>query len=283
MFRSRWSLQKAVCYVGKKMFPVSGLLDLLCPPSCLFCGEVIEDLPCRDVLICSKCLPKIVTPEGQFCRRCGGRRFVSASHTEECSRCRTTDFRFQRVIALGEYEHDLRLFILRMKTDKTGRGAISAARILAYYRQTDLQNVQADYIVPVPMHRTRRADRGVNSPDLIAEELGFQLNVPVVKNLAERIRHTDLQYTLSQRARRENVDGAFAVRLPKFWEKLGFGKIRKLIADKNVLLVDDILTTGSTCNEVTKALLSAGVRTVTVAVLARAEGSYPTSATLRSS
>lgn len=263
------------------MFPFTGLLDLLCPPICLICGEIIESSAEQENQICLNCLGKIVTPEGQFCRRCGGRRFVTSPNTEECSRCRTTEFRFKRVIALGEYEHDLRLFILRMKTDKTGRGAISSAKILAYYRQADLKNVQADCIVPVPMHRFRRNERGVNSPDLIAEELGLRFKIPVRRNLIRRIRRTDLQYTLSHRSRAENVSGAFALYSPRFWDTLGFRQTWQKIVGKNILLVDDILTTGSTCNEITKVLLAAGVQTVTVAVLARAEGQYPMSATPR--
>ena len=256
----------------KQFLPLAPLLDLLCPPICHICGEVVENSNGKDGLICPTCIQKIVTPDGQFCRRCGGRRFVVANSPNECTRCRTTNFRFKRVIALGEYETDLRSFVLQTKSDTTGILAISAAKTLAIHRRADLDEVQADYIVPVPMHRFRREDRGVNSPDLLAEELGRQLKIPVAKHLVQRIRQTDLQYTLSQQARVENVSGAFAIRPASFWAKL-LRRFQPSLAGVNVLLVDDILTTGSTCNEVTKTLLAAGVRAVTVAVLARAEGS----------
>ena len=256
------------------MFPFTGLLNLLCPPICPICGEVVELRAGKDNPICSICVPKIITPDGQFCRRCGGRRFVIANNTEKCVRCQTTEFRFKRVIALGEYEHDLRLLVLRMKTDKTGVLAIAAAKALAKYRRADLANVQADYIVPVPMHRLRRSERGVNSPDILAETLGQQLKISVVPHLVQRNRPTDLQYTLSQQSRGENMKGAFALDPPSFWNKLGFQHFLPSVVGKNVLLVDDILTTGSTCNEVTKVLFAAGVQSVTVAVLARAEGDY---------
>jgi len=183
-----------------------------------------------------------------------------------------TNFRFKRAIALGEYETDLRMIVLRMKTDRTGMLAISAARVWARYRRAELESVGADYIVPVAMHHLRRGDRGVNSPDLLAAELGTQLKIPVANHLIRRIRQTDLQYMLSRQARTENVAGAFALRPPGLWEKLGFTTGTPFIG-KTVLLVDDILTTGSTCNEVTKVLLAAGVQNVSVAVLARAEGS----------
>jgi len=191
-----------------------------------------------------------------------------------------TKFRFKRVIALGEYETDLRLLVLRMKTDRTGILAVSAARLLAVSRRSDLENVQADYVVSVPMYRVRREDRGVNSPDTIAEELARQLNVPFARHLVRRVRRTDLQYTLSVQARTENVRGAFALRHPNLWEKIINSKWSRersaaqssYLSGKNILLVDDILTTGATCNEAAKVLLAAGAQSVTVAVLARAEG-----------
>jgi len=181
------------------------------------------------------------------------------------------------VIALGEYEGDLRMFVLRMKTDGTGILAISSARMLAVTRHAELGNVQADFVVPVPMHRLRREDRGVNSPDIIAEELARQLKVPLARNLVRRIRQTDLQYTLSHQARAENVSDVFALRPPGFWQSMinattSRERKRANLQGKNILLVDDILTTGATCNEIAKVLLSAGAKTVTVVAVARAEG-----------
>ena len=249
-------------------------MDLLCPPICSVCGEVIEDSAGKNYLICLPCVQKIVTPDGQFCRRCGGRRLVIANHSDECTRCRTVQFRFKFVITLGEYEGDLRKLVLRMKTDRTGVLTISAAKTLAVHRRTDLENVRADYLVPVPMHRLRREERAVNAPDLLAEELGRQLKIPVVRHLVQRIRPTDLQYTLSRQARVKNVNGAFAVRPAGFWTKLGLRSFQPLLKGKTVLLIDDILTTGSTCNEMTKVLLATGVRSVAAAVLARAEGKF---------
>ena len=264
---------RALC----RILPLAGLLDLLYPPVCPVCGEMIEN---SDEPFCSTCIQKIVTPSGQFCLRCGGRRFVApnSNSAEGCVRCRTTEFRFKRVIALGEYAGDLRKFVLRMKTDLTGILSISAAKILASTRCAEWESIQADHVVPVPMHPLRREDRGVNSPDILAEELARLLKVPFVRHLVRRVRRTDLQYTLSQQARAENVRNAFALCPPHFLKRF-IAKSRGRsaaqspdITDKNILLVDDILTTGATCNEITKILLSAGARSVTVAVLARAEG-----------
>ena len=260
----------------------AGLLDLLCPPVCPVCGGIIED---STEPFCPTCVQKVVTPTSRFCCRCGGRRFVSpnsnsSNSADGCSRCRTTKYRFKRVIALGEYDGDLRLLVLRMKTDCTGMLAIAAAQMLATSRRHELESIQADYVVPVPMHRLRREDRGVNSPDVIAEELARQLKIPVARHIVRRVRQTNLQYTLSRQARAENVSNAFALCSPGFWQKLIAKSRGRSVAQfpdlvgKNILLVDDILTTGATCNEIARVLLSGGARSATAAVLARAEGDH---------
>jgi ComF family protein len=148
--------------------------------------------------------------------------------------------------------------------------------MLVASRRAELESVQADYIISVPMHRLRREDRGVNSPDLLAEELARQLKVPFARHILWRVRRTDLQYTLSKQARAENVSNAFALRPPSLWQKLisknRSGAQSPNLSGKNIILVDDIFTTGATCNEITKVLLSAGAKAVTVVTLARAEG-----------
>jgi len=157
-----------------------------------------------------------------------------------------------------------------MKTDKTGILATSAARTFLDYRREELEAVQADYILPVPMHRYRREERGVNSPDIVAETIGQQLGIPVAANLVQRVRQTNLQHMLSQRGRANNIRDAFAIYSPNVLAKFIFRKFLPPLEGKMVLLVDDILTTGATCNEMTKVLLASGIKSVTVAVLARA-------------
>ncbi len=202
--------------------------------------------------------------------RCGGRRYAKLQGGEGCTRCRTTDFRFRRAIVLGEYETELRMAVLRMKTERGGLQARAAADLLFAHRKKELLEMQAGgnlpCIVPVPMHRSRRWQRGVNSPDMLAERLGEHLKWPVLHKLVKRIRATDLQYQLSRKNRQENVENAFELTSSK--------RLRSKIEGRNVLLVDDILTTAATCNEIAKLLRRAGVREVTVCAVARAEGSY---------
>lgn len=212
---------------------------------------------------CDACAGKLATPEGRFCLRCGGRRFQRDERQAACSRCRTAKFRFERVIALGEYETELRLLVLRMKTERSGHLATALATLLLRERMQDIRAAAPDWILSVPIHRRRYWERGVNAPDLLAAEFGRSLRIPVSGKTLRRNRATDLQYMLSTRQRTANVEGAFSLAR----------NASKRLSGKRILLVDDILTTGATCNEIAKLLRNEGnVQSVTVCVLARAEG-----------
>ena len=255
----------------------SHFFDLLCPPICIFCNNVLDDTArttyhLKSTSICPACIQNVIIPKEQLCPRCGGHVHSHMKSTNNCFHCKTLRLHFKKAIALGLYKDDLRNLVLRMKTDKTGILARSAARILLESRLSELEAVQADYVVPVPMHRSRRAERGVNSPDLLSEEIGLRLKIPTIRQLVVRSRQTYLQYTLSQRLRVSNVKEAFSLSVPHCWTRLFLRRSPVSLADKTILLVDDILTTGSTCNEITRILRLSGVRSVSVVVLARALG-----------
>jgi ComF family protein len=114
-------------------------------------------------------------------------------------------------------------------------------------------------VVPIPHHWRRWYARGYNSAEAIAERLGKRLRIPVRLNVLRRIRHTPPQHKLPPSERRKNVRGAFVA------------KRRKELVGSTVLLVDDVLTTGSTCHYAAKALKEVGVKTVIVTCVARGE------------
>jgi ComF family protein len=239
------------------------LLNLICPPHCAVCGEPLALEVDDGISLCTPCRLSITTPDGGFCARCGGRKFQRLDETGDCRRCMTTPFRFRRVIALGEYEHELRMTILHMKTDRSGFSATAIAAWLVECRRKLLEDA-ADVVVPMPMHRLRRWQRGVNNPDFLAAEIARRLDRPLLRNVVQRTRRTGLQFQLTKRGRSENVKGAFVV-VPRH---------QRLLTGKRVLLIDDILTTGATCNAVAAVLIAAGAKSVTVCVAARAEGNF---------
>ncbi|MDR2170918.1 MAG: ComF family protein [Planctomycetaceae bacterium] len=247
------------------------IINIFFPPLCPICGNFISSgyfgvggrglFGWRPLLPCSDCVSLLVTPLAYVCPRCGGRRREFDFGKSDCKRCRQLSFKFNRAVTLGEYSGELRSIILRMKTDKFGFYARTLSALLLRERGKFICGL-VDVVVPVPIHRRRRWWRGVNSPDLVACEISRNLKIPVVIDAVKRIRATALQYHLSDRARAKNVANAFEINPKKI----------NLLKDKRILLVDDILTTGSTCNEITKLLKNAGAKDITVCAIARAIG-----------
>lgn len=118
---------------------------------------------------------------------------------------------------------------------------------------------QFDLVIPVPLHRRRLAKRGFNQSALIARGIGRCISVPADLDSLERARHIEPQVGLERESRIENVKGAFAIS----------DKGAQKIADRHILLIDDVLTTGATVNECAKVLVRSGAKSVKVLTIAR--------------
>jgi ComF family protein len=130
-------------------------------------------------------------------------------------------------------------------------------RMFAECRGEALRSAEIDLVVPVPLHWWRKWTRGYNQSDAIARELAAALQVPFAPRLLRRVKWTTQQIQPTREARRENIKGAFRV-----------SNSARLLG-KTVLLVDDVMTTGSTLGEAARMLRNAGADRVVVAVLAR--------------
>lgn len=241
--------------------------DLLCPPQCVVCGhfpEWAEDSPTAAdpdrLLLCGQCRRLIVEDGLLLCPRCAKPLAHSCSETIGCGACRNEKFHFDSAVALGGYHLPLSKQILSMKRETEGVLAETFALLLCRERKDRLISAGADLVIPVPMHPLRYLVRGVNSAELIARVVAARLGVGCRTNIVRRIRWTVRQATLSEDLRRKNILGAFRV----------FPRRRNEIDGKRILLVDDVMTTGSTCSEVARVLRGAGAAAVHVAVLARA-------------
>lgn len=194
------------------------------------------------------------------CRQCGAPCGPHLATQPHCHYCQQDQFAFETVIRLGVYEQQLRAACLRMKKSANSPLAVACTALLWEFASERLQSINADFIVPVPQHWTQKFRQHANSPAIIAEELSRRLHVPMGSHILKKNRRTSRQATLTPTKRRTNLKNVFHVQpIPK-------------IAGRTVLLVDDVLTTGSTANEATKALKKAGVSRVVVAVLARGLG-----------
>lgn len=114
---------------------------------------------------------------------------------------------------------------------------------------------EIDFMVPVPIHRIKKLHRGYNQSSFIAKGINLITQIPIEEKVIKRVRNTNTQTNLYLHERIENVKGAFKV------------TNRKKVYQKNILLVDDVCTTGSTVNEIARTLLSEGTERVDLATL----------------
>jgi len=179
-----------------------------------------------------------------------------------CGQCHASLPRFARVYRLGSYAGCLRKAVRDLKYHRKLRLRGRLTALLAERIRADRSAYEApvdfDFVLPIPMHWLRRLGRGFDHARSIASGLARQLHLPMGCELI-RVRNTPPQVRLSRTRRMENVRGAFAIRDPA------------AVAGANVLLVDDVTTTGATANEAARALLDARAASVTLAVLAKAE------------
>jgi len=233
---------------------LSGLADLLFPPKCVICGAALES----DGL-CDACLTQVSFIEHPMCPRCGMPYPVEEGVDHLCSDC-INDIgggrHFSVARSVGIYKDNILELVHRFKYGRklsAGRflGSMMAARAETLFDIRDY-----DVVIPVPLHREKLKQRGFNQSLLLAREIAGEFDLPVDLGALKRVRDTGPQVSLGGDKRRENVRGAF--------------EAADLIKGKKVLLIDDVLTTGSTVRECSRALVEKGALTVAVYTAARA-------------
>ena len=208
-------------------------------------------------------------PRGVLCLRCGDLLPEAGSSSPQgnlCRICRLAPPPFERAVAYGLYEDRMRAAIHALKYDRMHPaarrlGAMLAQAIVKFAGQAPAEML----VVPVPLHRSKYRDRGFNQARALAAHairaLGKshpQWRLTLAPKTLMRLRATGTQAGLSPRQRRLNVRGAFQV------------ADAEAVRGRDVLLVDDILTTGATARAASLELKKAGAKNVWVATLARA-------------
>lgn len=208
------------------------------------------------------------------CVRCGA-YFDKTHHggydARGCLLCRNRSLWYDRVYSYGPYRDDLRAAIFLMKKPDGEALARTFAHLMYEYRAFYFRGLQIDALIPVPMHNYYRTIRGTNDSQVLAEELGKLLDVPVEEDLVKCAHLRLSQRAVLMEEREKNVHDIFA---PK-----SAAPDRAKWRGKRAMIVDDVMTTGSTVNELARILKSEfGFYDVTVCVLARARGKIHPSA-----
>ncbi|MBP85617.1 MAG: hypothetical protein CMJ64_02705 [Planctomycetaceae bacterium] len=236
--------------------------DLIFPGSCCLCGAAFATGrgEAFKASLCEDCTDDLTGFDARACPRCA-RPLPRGSGTtaSDCPNCRNKRLHFDRAIALGVYGGRLREVVLQMKRATGELVALALGQLLAQRIREDLGELP-DVVAPVPTHWSRRLGRDVNCTDLLVEAVTDQLVMPAKTQVLRCRRRTQKQGTLLPTERRENVRGAYAVRPLSHLE------------GQTVLVIDDVMTTGATADEVAKVLRKVGVTGVLVAVVARGIG-----------
>lgn len=209
---------------------------------CIFCAEELNNkeynCTCED---CLNFLPFITNP----CSRCGSQ--LQEEEVGVCFRCKTKNYYFKQVKSIFEYK-DLPLKVVHnFKYNKKKYLAKYMAKyLLDAYGSWD---VFADFVTSVPMFNIKEKQRGFNQSKLLAESFAEEAKVPYV-DFCEKVVDTPSQTSLNTKERIENVRDSFKIKSENI----------KLIKDKVILIIDDIVTTGATTSEISRVLLNAGAK-----------------------
>jgi len=235
-----------------------GIAQLLYPNACLLCeSPETEAAPFRHGF-CTDCHRSIISDPAEACPRCAATVGPHTDVTDGCYACRERTFAFRGAVRLGLYASPLKDAILRMKHAAGEPVAEMLARVFAEERVTPIRGQGIELVVQVPLHWRRRWVRGFNQAATLAEPLATELGAKFAPHVLRRVKPAPQHAQPSASARMENIRGAFVCPSPAS------------LIGRSILLVDDVMTTGSTAGEASRTLKAAGATKVVVAVLARA-------------
>ena len=226
----------AICALPKAI--VSTTLELVYPRSCCVCGSSIG--PSESASLCATCHKRI--------------RYNKPLLTASAKRA---GYYFDRVHSVAAYEGVMRECIHKFKYN----GMLSVEKLfvelMTDYAGKYIDKNLFDFIIPVPLYRTKLRERSFNQAAILANFVSRKLKIPCINNNLIRIRAGKPQIDLLKRERLKNIKGVFKLKRPL------------LLNDKSVLLIDDVFTTGATLNECSRVLKLAGAGYIEAFTLAQ--------------
>lgn len=222
----------------------NALLDVIFPPRCVCCGHDGQ-------WWCATCQAQVQVIPDPVCPQCGRPQH----NTLLCSLCRHSPPQIDGIRSAVIFEGPLREAIHHLKyRGRTSLAEPLGSLLIAHWQAAPLP---ADMLVPVPLHHARLHERGYNQSSLLAEQLARASGLPVVEAALKRIKATLPQITLDAAQRKANVQDAFEA-------------CPDLVQGRQVLLIDDVCTTGATLEACSHALKQAGAKSVWALTLGRA-------------
>jgi len=237
-----------------------GLLNLIFPLDCKICEKPIRES--KGYSICEDCFKTIELIEPPYCIKCG-KPLISTDYFESnrgilCSNCKRKKYSFEFSRSVGIYQKVLKECIHLFKYYGEKKLAKPLGKLMINYLLKNNEfKKKIDLIIPVPLHKNDLKKRGFNQSVLLGRVIGDYFSIPVEKRVLIKKKLTPFQVNLSKKEREKNIIKAFAVERP---EEVKY---------KNILILDDIFTTGSTVEECAKELIKAQAKNIFVLTLAR--------------
>lgn len=230
-------------------------VSLFAPPRCAGCGQICQSS------FCDKCNSLIQTVTPPLCLSCGREMPVGVTISRHgCSVCEKMRFRFDECRSATQYRGPLERAVVRFKYHRVRPLGTALAQLMVLYMvarpELFKQYRAADMVVPVPLHWMRRMWRRFNQSEILADPIAQVLGMPVT-NALRRTRNNRPQARLGFKERRSNVKGIFTTRQ------------EVSLKGKSVVLIDDIMTSGSTVSECAATLKKNGAKKVFVYTVCR--------------
>ncbi len=221
------------------------IFDFFLPRICASCNQKLNP---QEEIICDKCFDKLkLTPESlireEYHKKLSVKKFINDFHP----------------VFVFEKDKEIQHIFHALKYNRHFRAGIYFGKIIGHQIKEKIEAWEIDLIVPVPLHRLKKAERGYNQSEFIARGISIQTGLSWNKNIIKRIKYTMTQTHLTAEQRQINVKGAFKV------------KRKEAVKGKNILLVDDVITTGSTISECAHQLKLADAKNIYATSVAIAE------------
>lgn len=221
------------------------LIDLLFPPSCAGCGAWGENY-------CPACLENTKLIRQPICQICGDS--LDNSQAIICQRCQGEEIAFSAVRSWAYYQDPLLSAIHQLKYKRNiGLGRVLAGPLTALLKE---YRWAVETVLPVPLDPIRQRQRGYNQAALLARPISWECGLAYLPASLQRVKETRQQVGLTREQRAANMNGAFLAD-------------ESLVRGRSILVIDDVITTGSTLNECAKSLMNAGAKAVYGLTLAR--------------
>ena len=226
---------------------MKNIQNALFPATCVLCGcDAAGELD-----LCAACradLPRVLLP----CPRCG--LPLATENETECGACVTAPPAFTQTVVPFRYDEPVKHLIHALKFNQK----LYVARVLGELMAEHCaqQGARPDVIIPVPLHTGRLRERGFNQALELARPIAARLNIPINVHTCVRTRRTAAQSDLPADQRAKNIKGAF--------------ELKEQLQVRRVAIIDDVMTTGATVDELARTLIAHGVEDVHIWVCARA-------------